>query len=55
VPPDLLQYFRALHGGHIAEEEASLHLLAARLLPPPDCVALARGMAARRVRKHRFQ
>ena len=55
LPTDLLQYFRALHGGHIAEEEARLHLLAARLLPPADCAALARGMDARRVRKHRFQ
>jgi len=55
LPQDLLQYFRALHGAHIAEEEASLHVLAARLLVPPDRAALTRGMAARRSRNHRFR
>src|SRR5262249_52394869 len=55
LPPDLLHYYRALHAGHIAEEEASLHLLAARALSSSDRSALARGMAARRVRKLRFQ
>ena len=55
LPPDLLHYFRALNAGHIAEEEASLHLLAARALPEADRAALARGMAARRTRRMRFQ
>jgi hemerythrin-like domain-containing protein len=55
IPADLLHYFRAMHSGHIAEEEASLHLFAARALPASDRAALGRGMAARRTRRLRFQ
>ena len=55
LPPDLLHYFRAMHAGHIADEEAGLHLFAARALPRSDRAALARGMAARRTRRLRFR
>lgn len=55
LPPDLVHFFRAMHAGHIAEEEGSLHVLAARALHASDRNALARGMAARRARRLRYQ
>lgn len=50
LPGDLVHYFRAMHAGHIAEEEIGLHRLAARFLQSSDRAAIARGMAARRRR-----
>jgi hypothetical protein len=55
VPEDLVRYFRASHAAHIAFEEGALHLAAARSLQAVDRSALARGMAARRTRRYRFQ
>lgn len=54
LPADLMQYFRFLHAGHIALEESSFHLEAARALLPADRAALGRGMVARRIRRRRF-
>jgi len=50
LPTDLMQYFRFLHAGHIALEESSFHLEAARALTAADRAALGRGMVARRMR-----
>ncbi|HEX4779935.1 MAG TPA: hemerythrin domain-containing protein [Usitatibacter sp.] len=54
LPLDLMGYFRSLHAGHIALEESSLHLEAARSLKATDRAALGRGMVARRMRRRRF-
>jgi len=54
LPCDLMQYFRFLHASHIALEESSFHLEAARALLPADRAALGRGMVARRIRRRRF-
>ena len=54
LPADLMQYFRGLHSGHIALEESSFHLEAARSLLPVDRASLGRGMVARRIRRRRF-
>ena len=54
LPADLMQYFRVLHASHIALEESSFHLEAARSLLPADRAALGRGMVARRIRRRRF-
>lgn len=54
LPADLMHYFRQLHSGHIALEEASFHLEAARSLLPADRATLGRGMVARRIRRRRF-
>ncbi|HEX3061433.1 MAG TPA: hemerythrin domain-containing protein [Usitatibacter sp.] len=51
LPTDLMQYFRFLHAGHIALEESSFHLEAARALTAADRAALGRGMVARRMRR----
>ena len=54
LPAELMQYFRFLHGRHIALEESTLHLEASRSLLPADRAALGRGMVARRIRRRRF-
>jgi len=54
LPADLMQFFRNLHATHIALEESSFHLEAARSLLPVDRATLGRGMVARRIRRRRF-
>lgn len=54
LAPDLMQYFRCLHASHIALEESSFHVEAARALLPADRATLGRGMVARRIRRRRF-
>ena len=55
LPEDLVIYFRAEHASHLAFEESALHLAAACALDAAGRSALARGMAARRTRRYRFQ
>jgi pyridoxamine 5'-phosphate oxidase len=50
LPIEDIQHFRAIWTTHISAEEASLHLLALRHLPPADRNVLAQRIRARRSR-----
>lgn len=50
LPTEDIRYLRAVWTTHVSAEEASLHMLALRHLPPPDRVTLARRIRARQGR-----